>query len=413
MKITREICDGIPVIFCDLKGFNIFVATTLFENGAKTESIKEYGINHFIEHLSFLNTPKYKDCLKDLKYGLQSGYTTMDYVVYEIETTTSFYKSCIKDLLDITFNNIESVPKKAFDSEKKVVISEIETYSSEEDVICYGEYYVSGIGKNRLITGTKNDIIKYDLDFVVDYVKEHKFNKSLYSIFIIFDSKELSKDKILSEIENNIQKINFKTDNYNSKIILTEPDSHCEIIETELIKNFFNISKYIRIPGSSFEEYPLLSAILCERLFHHFRNLGLCYGCDFYGSRTIKESYNLIFNIKCENKYMNQIDQIYFDYKNKTNSPIEKREYEESKNKYLLELFSSQMNLNHIFSNIIKLHFLNKNKFEKMLFDFDGNYTKYKVSQVNSIDFENIYQKHMEFLNMEEYDVLTKGKDNR
>lgn len=105
--------------------------------GVKVGSIYEdenkRGISHFLEHMMFKTNKKYsyrEICMGlELNGGISNAYTSTFLTFYCVETLPSSFSRVI-DILFSMFEN-EKYDKKEFESEKKVVLSEIER--SEND----------------------------------------------------------------------------------------------------------------------------------------------------------------------------------------------------------------------------------------------------------------------------------------
>jgi len=101
MKIYDFEINEIPVTAFDLEDWsNCFRYNICWNYGSKYENESNRGITHFIEHLSFLNTPNYKNAL-NIDFGDINAFTTMDKVVYYIQSLSEKAEECIKCVTEV------------------------------------------------------------------------------------------------------------------------------------------------------------------------------------------------------------------------------------------------------------------------------------------------------------------------
>jgi len=127
-----HIPNSSPVAHC---GF--FINT-----GTRDESDNEQGMAHFIEHLIFKGTNKRKSfhvlsCLEDVGGDL-NAYTTKEETCIHASFLKEHYQRTFELFSDIIFNS--SFPDKAIESEKDVVIDEINSYKDSPSELIYDEF---------------------------------------------------------------------------------------------------------------------------------------------------------------------------------------------------------------------------------------------------------------------------------
>ena len=157
-----------PVAHC---GF--FVNT-----GSRDESENEYGIAHFIEHLFFKGTKKRKafhvlSRLEDVG-GELNAYTTKEETCVHASFLKEHYGRTLELLRDIIFNSV--FPDKAIESERDVIIDEINSYKDSPSEFIfddYEDYFFSNHGLGRSILGTSKQLKKIRKDDINGFIAKN------------------------------------------------------------------------------------------------------------------------------------------------------------------------------------------------------------------------------------------------
>ena len=131
--------------------------------GSRDEFDNEHGIAHFIEHLFFKGTKKRKSFhilsrLEDVG-GELNAYTTKEETCVHASFLKEHYARTIELISDIIFNSI--FPDKAIDSERDVILDEINSYKDSPSEFIfddYEEYFFKNHGLGRNILGTSKQL---------------------------------------------------------------------------------------------------------------------------------------------------------------------------------------------------------------------------------------------------------------
>jgi predicted Zn-dependent peptidase len=167
--------------------------------GSRDEQANEHGIAHFIEHLFFKGTKKRKafhvlSRLEDVG-GELNAYTTKEETCIHASFLKEHYGRTMELISDIVFDS--SFPEKAIDSERDVIIDEINSYKDSPSELIFDEFEEGffrdhPLGKSILGTSKhlkkirRNDILSftrrtYHTDqMVFASVGELSFNRLIY-----------------------------------------------------------------------------------------------------------------------------------------------------------------------------------------------------------------------------------------
>ena len=110
--------------------------------GTRDEDDNEHGMAHFIEHLLFKGTKKRKafhvlSRLDDVG-GELNAYTTKEETCVHASFLKEYYERTIELISDIVFHS--TFPEKAIESEKDVIVDEINSYKDSPSELIFDEY---------------------------------------------------------------------------------------------------------------------------------------------------------------------------------------------------------------------------------------------------------------------------------
>jgi predicted Zn-dependent peptidase len=148
--------------------------------GSRDEVGHEQGVAHFIEHLFFKGTKKRKafhvlSRLEDVGGDL-NAYTTKEDTCVHASFLKEHYDRTLELFSDIVFHSTFS--EKAIESEKDVIIDEINSYKDSPSEQIYDDYEEHFYGKHpmgRNILGTTKTLKKLNRDDVLAFI-DRKYN---------------------------------------------------------------------------------------------------------------------------------------------------------------------------------------------------------------------------------------------
>jgi len=143
--------------------------------GSRDELEHEHGIAHFIEHLFFKGTQKRKvfhilSRLEDVG-GELNAYTTKEETCIHASFLKEYYGRAIELIGDILFHS--TFPVKAIDSEREVIMDEINSYKDSPSELIfddYEDYFFSNHALGRNILGTSKRLKKIKREDILGFI---------------------------------------------------------------------------------------------------------------------------------------------------------------------------------------------------------------------------------------------------
>lgn len=292
-----------PNTFVRSVGVGIFVNT-----GSAREVASNNGISHFIEHVLFKGTDKMSAF--DIAHAFESRGAAVNAFTSK-ETTCFYFKSidtdvepCFKTLSELFFHSI--FDKKELDSERKVVIEEINMEDDSPEDICYDLLSEALYGDQPLgmtVLGKRENVERFDKKEIVEYVNNQYCADSIVIVFAgnidILAADELVKEYFLAEVNANKQKTRAKNTEY-------------KVSTKTFIKDFKQTNLMLGYPSICYgDPLSMTQAVLnvivggCmgSRLFQHIREKkGLAYSVYSSPSRHSNcGSFNIMLNINAKN----------------------------------------------------------------------------------------------------------------
>jgi predicted Zn-dependent peptidase len=212
--------------------------------GTRDEEDHEHGMAHFIEHLVFKGTKRRKSFhvlsrLEDVGGDL-NAYTTKEETCIHASFLTEHYERAMELISDIVFNS--TFPDKAIESEKDVVIDEINSYKDSPAEFIFDEFEElvfkdHSLGKH--ILGKAKFLKKFKRTDIIKFIqRNYNTNQMVFATV-----GNISQAKLLYFFEKHYQKI----------------PANIRSIERQPFKNYqpFNIQKR----KSTFQVHAMLGNI--------------------------------------------------------------------------------------------------------------------------------------------------------
>ena len=148
--------------------------------GSRDEREDEHGIAHLIEHLIFKGTSRRKafhilSRMEDVG-GEVNAYTTKEETCIHASFLLEYYDRFLELLSDILFNS--TFPEKAIETEKEVVLDEINSYKDSPSEQIYDDFedqVFMNHSLGRSILGSQNCLSKLNRKQIIDFI-ETRYN---------------------------------------------------------------------------------------------------------------------------------------------------------------------------------------------------------------------------------------------
>ena len=197
--------SGQKVIIKEVRDNNIVKIDTWINTGSINEDDKTTGISHFLEHLFFKGTQKYKtgemDRILDSKGAVVNAATSKDYTHYYIEIPSSHFDLALELHADMLQNPL--IPRKELERERPVVIEEISKGKDSATRVAFDNLYELIYSKSnhpykRGVIGTKEVIETVTREELLNYFNKF-YTPDAYTTVIVGDiDKEETLKKVAS-----------------------------------------------------------------------------------------------------------------------------------------------------------------------------------------------------------------------
>lgn len=180
MKYIKKVLkNGLTVLMVPSSDAESVVVDFFVKTGSRSETPKENGISHFLEHFLFKGTKKYPTALAiseivDSIGGEMNASTGKEFTQYYIKAHHSYLAMIFEVLTDMLQNPL--LDKEELEREKGVIVEEINMYKDMpmaeiENVLEGTMWPKTALGRD--IGGTKETVTKFTAEMFVRYMNSH------------------------------------------------------------------------------------------------------------------------------------------------------------------------------------------------------------------------------------------------
>ena len=180
MKFTKKILqNGLTVIEVPSHDAESVVVDFFVKTGSRSETAKENGISHFLEHFLFKGTKKYPSALAissliDSIGGEMNANTGKEHTQFYIKAASHHLPLIFEVLTDMIQNPLLDAAE--LEREKGVIVEEINMYKDTpmyeiENILEQEMWPKDALGRD--IAGTKETVTKFDVAMFADYINRH------------------------------------------------------------------------------------------------------------------------------------------------------------------------------------------------------------------------------------------------
>jgi predicted Zn-dependent peptidase len=180
MKYAKKfLSNGLTIIEVPSSDAESVVVDFFVKTGSRSETEKENGISHFLEHFLFKGTKKYPSALAiselvDAIGGEMNANTGKEHTQYYIKSASKHLPLIFEVLTDmIQFPLLDA---EELEREKGVIVEEINMYKDTpvaeiENVLEGAMWPKDALGRD--IAGTKENVVKFTGEMFRDYISRH------------------------------------------------------------------------------------------------------------------------------------------------------------------------------------------------------------------------------------------------
>jgi predicted Zn-dependent peptidase len=180
MKYTKKVLqNGLTVIEVPSSDAESVVVDFFVKTGSRSETEKENGISHFLEHFLFKGTKKYPSALAissliDSIGGEMNANTGKEHTQYYIKAASKHLELIFEVLTDMIQNPLLDAVE--LEREKGVIVEEINMYKDTpmyeiENILEQNMWPGDALGRD--IAGTKESVTKFTTEMFSDYINRH------------------------------------------------------------------------------------------------------------------------------------------------------------------------------------------------------------------------------------------------
>jgi predicted Zn-dependent peptidase len=180
MRYTKKVLkNGLTLLMVPSSDAESVVVDFFVKTGSRSESPKENGISHFLEHFLFKGTKKYPTSLAiseivDSIGGEMNASTGKEFTQYYIKAHHSYLALIFEVLTDMLQNPL--LDKEELEREKGVIVEEINMYKDMpmaeiENVLEGTMWPKTALGRD--IGGTKETVTKFTAEMFAKYMASH------------------------------------------------------------------------------------------------------------------------------------------------------------------------------------------------------------------------------------------------
>jgi predicted Zn-dependent peptidase len=180
MKFNKKVLlNGLTIIEVPSHDAESVVVDFFVKTGSRSETAKENGISHFLEHFLFKGTKKYPSAMAisevvDAIGGEMNANTGKEHTQYYIKSASKHLPLIFEILTDMIQNPL--LDKAEMEREKGVIVEEINMYKdmpmAEIDNVLERTMW-PGDALGRDIAGTKETVTSFTREMFADYIGRH------------------------------------------------------------------------------------------------------------------------------------------------------------------------------------------------------------------------------------------------
>ncbi len=345
--------NGLRIITVPQKESKTATVLVLVGTGSKYETREISGISHFLEHMFFKGTKKFKKP-KDVAEFLDkiggdfNAFTGEEYTGYYAKVSAEHLNVAFEWVSDIFLNSI--IPSKEVEKERGVIIEEINMYKNNPMM------YIGQLWKEVLygdqpagwdIAGTKETVSNISRKDILNYISNQYNAKNT----IVCLAGNINEEKAILKAKKYFNKIGTKVAKNKLKVIeeQKEPQLHCLNKDAEQTNLALGVRAYNMLHKDNYVcdlLAVILGGMMSSRLFEEVREkMGAAYYVRTYNESDTDTGSVVTFvgvdNLKLEKV----IEVILKEYKKLTKTKVSEEELKKAKDytkgKMVLHLESS------------------------------------------------------------------------
>lgn len=192
--IETKLDNGVTVLYEKVPGIKVVSVQCWIKTGSVNENDKLSGISHFLEHMLFNGTKKFKsgeiDEYLDAKGGYNNAFTSLDVTNYYVTIPVDEAEAAYEVVSDMVFNAL--LLQSEIDREKPVVLQEINRKYDDPSYKMWQDLQATlfeGTPYARQVIGSSETVSAFTKQEIVDYYNRFYHPQNM-TLVIVGDIEE-------------------------------------------------------------------------------------------------------------------------------------------------------------------------------------------------------------------------------
>ena len=192
--VEKKLDNGVTVLYEKVPGVKVVSVQCWIKTGSVNENDKLSGISHFLEHMLFNGTKKFKpgeiDEYLDAKGGYNNAFTSLDVTNYYVTIPTDEVEAAYEVVSDMVFNAL--LLQSEIDREKPVVLQEINRKYDDPSYKMWQDLQATlfeGTPYARQVIGSSETVSAFTRQEIVDYYNRFYHPQNM-TLVIVGDIEE-------------------------------------------------------------------------------------------------------------------------------------------------------------------------------------------------------------------------------
>lgn len=190
----HKLDNGVTVLYEKVPGVQVVSVQSWIKTGSVNETPEISGISHFLEHILFKGTKKFKpgeiDSYLDFKGAYNNAFTSTDVTNYYVTIPTAEADAAFEVVSDMVFDAL-FIPEE-IEKEKPVVLQEINRKYDDPSYKMWQDYVESlfeGTPYQREVIGTPETVSALNREKLVEYYNKYYHPKNM-TLVVVGDIEE-------------------------------------------------------------------------------------------------------------------------------------------------------------------------------------------------------------------------------
>ncbi len=187
--IEIKLDNGITVLYEKVPAVKVVSVQCWIKTGSVNENDKISGISHFLEHMLFNGTKKFKageiDEYLDARGGYNNAFTSLDVTNYYVTIPTDEVEAAYEVVSDMVFNAL--LLQSEIDREKPVVIQEINRKYDDPSYQMWQDLQATlfeGTPYARQVIGSSDTVTNFTRQEIVDYYNKFYHPQNMILVIV-------------------------------------------------------------------------------------------------------------------------------------------------------------------------------------------------------------------------------------